>query len=190
MNNEMNFQDPIHSTLYQMAIEQGFTFAAWIDPASIPFAPELRAMCEQNSCGQYGTSWKGPPAIGPVEELMQEVLQFKNGLIVQTVGQMEDSFDFESMMEAKEQHQDHFYELVAQIKDDQTDLRDNMLALSVGCCDICGDCTYPDSPCVRPDEARASVEAYGINVNAMLTSGGLKYNNGPNTVSYVGLILF
>jgi predicted metal-binding protein len=176
--------------LFQLALDAGFTYAAWISPEQIPFAPELRTLCAQNSCGKYGTSWKGPPAIGPVEELMQEVLRYGHGLIIQTVGQLEDSFDYESMVEAEEVHQDHFFELVAKVKSSYPALRDNMLALTVGCCHICDSCTYPDSPCVRPDEAFASVEAYGINVNGMLTAGGLKYNNGPDTVSYVGLLLF
>lgn len=184
------FDKEIHKQLFKLALDSGFTYAAWISPAKIPFAPELRSLCEQNACGKYGSSWKGPPAIGPVEELMQEVIQYKNGLIVQTVGQMEDSFDYESMVETEEEHQDHFFELVREIKYNHPVLQDQMLALTVGCCHICDNCTYPDSPCIRPDEAFASVEAYGINVNVMLTAGGLKYNNGPNTVSYVGLVLF
>lgn len=35
----------------------------------------------------------------------------------------------------------------------------------------------------------APVEAYGIDVSKMLSACGLNYNNGQNTVSYVGLIL-
>lgn len=189
----MNYHDldkQMQENLYSLALECGFTFAAWISPDRIPFAEELRSLCEQNSCGKYNTSWKGPPAIGPVEELMKEVLQHKYGLIVQTVGQLEDSFDYESMVEAEEVHQDHFFELVAEVRHRFPDIKEQLLALTVGCCHICDRCTYPDSPCIRPDEAFASVEAYGINVNPMLTVGGLKYNNGPNTVSYVGLLLF
>ena len=40
-----------------------------------------------------------------------------------------------------------------------------------------------------PDKAIASVESYGINVNSLLLNCGLEYNNGINTVSYVGIVM-
>jgi hypothetical protein len=45
-------------------------------------------------------------------------------------------------------------------------------------------------PCRFPDKAVASVESHGIDVTALVTSCGIPYNRGPNTVSYVGLFLF
>jgi predicted metal-binding protein len=65
------------------------------------------------------------------------------------------------------------------------------LALSAGACSICETCTYPDGePCRLPEKAMASLESYGIDVAQLIASSGLSYNNGPNTVSYVGVILF
>lgn len=172
----------------QKALELQASHTAWITTDLIPFAPELRELCAQNSCGSYKTSWVGPPAIGTVEELMLKVQAFPGGMVVQTVGQLEDSFDYPGMVAAREDHDAMFNRVVAAVRDQVPGVR--ILPLSVGCCHICGTCTYPDQPCLRPDEAFASVEAYGIHVNAMLTNCGLKYNNGPDTVSYVGLILF
>ena len=58
-------------------------------------------------------------------------------------------------------------------------------------CKICKECTYPDGEeCRFPDKAVASVEAYCIDVNALVTSCDIPYINGPNTVSFVGLFLF
>ena len=66
-----------------------------------------------------------------------------------------------------------------------------MLPLNAGCCRICGRCAYLDGePCRKPDEAVASVEAYGIDVMQMEKDVGIPYYNGKNTISYVGLILF
>ena len=51
--------------------------------------------------------------------------------------------------------------------------------------------TYPDGQeCRYPDKAVASVEAYCIDANALLTRCQIPYNNGPDTVSFVGLFLF
>ena len=41
-----------------------------------------------------------------------------------------------------------------------------------------------------PDKAFGALEAHGVDVAALLGRCGLKYNNGPNTVSYVVLVLF
>ncbi len=175
--------------LLQLALDCQSAFAGWIDPAGIPFAPELREMCTQNSCGQYGTSWMGPPAIGPVEDLMENVRTFSDGLVIQTVHQLEDSFDYPGMMEARAEHQNVFFNVLAAIRN-ELPTGTTLLALDAGCCHLCGDCAYPDELCRRPGEAISSIEAYGIVVNRMLEACGLQYNNGQNTVSYVGLILF
>ncbi|MHC6180562.1 DUF2284 domain-containing protein [Clostridium sp. JNZ X4-2] len=55
----------------------------------------------------------------------------------------------------------------------------------------CERCTYLDGEdCRCPDRALSSVEAYGIDVISLEKDVGISYYNGPNTVSYVGLILF
>jgi len=62
--------------------------------------------------------------------------------------------------------------------------------LSAGACSVCETCTYPaGKPCRFPNQAISSLEAYGIDVANLIARSGLSYMNGPNTVSYVGLIL-
>ena len=163
----------------------------------IPFEESLRASCVQNYCGHFNTSWMGPPAIGEVRELRESVRRFQSGIVIQTVDQLEDSFDYEGMVAAKARHQAIFRRIWSEARerlasdDGMADKlsTSGLIALDVGCCHICGKCTYPDEPCCNPDEALASVEAYGIHVSQLLTACGLKYNNGKDTVSYVGLIL-
>jgi predicted metal-binding protein len=171
-----------------IALAAGASRAAWIDPASIPILPELQDYCRQNTCGHYATSWAGPPAIGDVGTLTAAVRQYTDGLVIQTIGQLEDAYDYPGMLAAKAHHSAIFPGILAAVRQAAPDW--HILGLSAGCCHICGACTYPDQPCLRPDEAISPVEAYGIYVNAMLELCGLHYNNGPDTVSYVGLILF
>jgi predicted metal-binding protein len=178
----------IKNCVREAALAGGADFAAWVLPADIPVLPELQDICSQNSCGQYGTSWMGPPAIGSVAELEPVIRSYAAGLVVQTIGHLEDAFDYPGMLEAKARHLAIFSGIAAEIKKMVTDW--GTLALSAGCCQICGKCTYPDQPCLQPEQAFPPVEGYGIYVNKMLTLCGLKYNNGPDTVSYVGLILF
>lgn len=64
------------------------------------------------------------------------------------------------------------------------------LFLGAGGCRLCKKCTYPNEPCRRPEEAIVSAEAYGIDVMKLMRDNQLKYNNGPNTVTYIGGMLY
>jgi len=179
----------INSTdLIALAINHGATRSAVVTVPEIQFSESFRNLCEMNTCGKYKTNWMCPPAVGPFEELKEKVLQFKNGLVVQTVYQMEDSFDFEGMMKAKDIHEKVFRDILSQIRAEK--ILDPILPLNAGVCNYCENCVYPDRECLFPEEALASVEAYGIDVTALVTACGIPYNNGQASVSYVGVVLF
>ena len=168
--------------------ELGAAATGVIKTSDIQFSEEFRKLCEQNSCGKFGTNWMCPPAVDSYEAVKAKVLGFSKGFVFQTIYTVEDSFDFEGMMKAEEIHIGIFNKIFDYIKLH----RDNsdVLALNVGACKVCKECTYPDEACRFPDKAIASLEAYCIDVNALLACCDIAYNNGPNTVSYVGLFLF
>ncbi|MDR2131843.1 MAG: DUF2284 domain-containing protein [Clostridiales Family XIII bacterium] len=66
---------------------------------------------------------------------------------------------------------------------------DDYLLLGAGSCGACESCAYPN-PCRHPDELRIPVEACGVNVVNLAKNTGFRYNNGPNTVTFFGLLLF
>ncbi len=176
------------SSLIELALRLGATRSAIVNVSDVQFSDTFRQLCEMNSCGKYRTNWMCPPAVGDYEELKNQVLKFKKGLVVQTVYQMEDSFDFEGMMKAKEIHEKVYRDIIEQIRSEN--LLDPMLPLNAGVCSFCEHCTYPDAGCLYPDKALASVEAYGIDVTALVTACGIPYNNGVASVSYVGAVFF
>jgi hypothetical protein len=45
-------------------------------------------------------------------------------------------------------------------------------------------------PCRFPEKAISSVEACGIDVMSLSKSAGVRYNNGKNTVTYIGAVLY
>jgi predicted metal-binding protein len=175
--------------LADKAKEFGATAAGVIKISEILFSEEFRTLCEQNSCGKYGTNWMCPPAVETFEEVKAKVLKYREGVVFQTVYNLEDSFDFEGMVKAGGVHEMIFRGIWEYI---QLDIGcADVLALNVGNCEACKECTYPDGEeCRFPDKAVASVEAYCIDVNALVTSCDIPYINGPNTVSFVGLFLF
>jgi predicted metal-binding protein len=176
-------------TLVGIALESKATHAALLDVAHIQFHDDFRKACEKNFCGKYDASWVGPPVIGPISLLKQRALQFRRGLLFQTVHSLKSNFDMKGMMAAGREHDKIFLDLVERIR--QTYPSEAFLPLNKGCCSICERCAYLDKePCRYPDQAAPSVEAYGMNVIALQKSAGVPYYHGKNHVCYVGLILF
>lgn len=161
---------------------------AIIDVKEIVFRQELRDMCKSNVCGRYGTNWACPPAIGEFEEAKLKVEKYDKAIVVQTVYKLEDSFDFEGMIEAKSAFQKAFYNISAKMKEMHTQFES--MSLGAGGCEYCEKCTYIENePCRFPDKPVNPIEGYGIDVTALANTSGIPYNNGVNTVSYIGAIL-
>ena len=161
----------------------GFDRYAVIKTADVTFSPEVRKMCEVNRCGKYNTTWACPPAIGTLEECTERCKKYENCAVFSRAYGLEDSFDFEGMMEG---HRD-FSETSAELR---KLLKGDFLMLSVEGCSKCGKCTYPDAPCRFPETLSGSLEGYGIFVNKLAGAAGLPYNSGPNTVTYFGAVFF
>ena len=161
---------------------------AVIDVSKITFRQELRDMCKSNVCGRYGTNWACPPAIGELEEGRKKINQFTKALVIQTIYQLEDSFDFEGMMEAKKVHKEIFEEITDAIKTMYPGI--NSMGLTAGGCEYCKTCTYLENkPCRFPDKLIPPIEGYGIDVTDLANTSGIPYNNGPHTVSYMSAVL-
>ncbi|MDC7234135.1 MAG: DUF2284 domain-containing protein [Spirochaetales bacterium] len=151
---------------------------------------ELRKACEQNYCGHYGKNCMCPPLVGDIDECIDKVQAAGDGLLIQSVFQLEDSLDFEGMMKAAEDHTANFLKLKS-IVEESLDETSVILPLNAGQCTTCPECAALEEGgrCRTPEKAIASVESHGIDVMKTLGRVGLQYNNGTNTVSYVGVIL-
>lgn len=160
---------------------------AIIDQTDIVYDYHFREICMRNSCGEYGKCWMCPPDVGDVNELMKKAQSYSYGILYNSVSQLEDSFDFEGMIEAKQK----FNEIALKITDVIRGLDGDILHLGVGACGICERCAKKDNePCRFPDRAIPSMESYGIFVAETAKKAGLKYINGKDTVTYFGIVLF
>lgn len=57
----------------------------------------FRDVCTSNNCGMYGRCWMCPPDVGEIDDLMAALPTYRYALVYQTVGELEDSFDFEGV---------------------------------------------------------------------------------------------
>ena len=84
--------------LREEALALGAFRAELVKVEDISTDASFRSLCASNACGNYGKNYMCPPDIGSIEELMQELRTYETALVYQTVGCLEDSYDFEGMM--------------------------------------------------------------------------------------------
>lgn len=167
----------------------GVTTCVAFPVADIVFSDHFRDMCKQNYCGNYGKNYTCPPDVGEIADLKERALAYTDCLLFQTIAPIEDSYDFEGMTEVGKLHNQNIDKVELYVRGELgiTDF----LMLGAGGCGLCERCGKKDGiPCRFPDKARASVEAFGMDVRKLTEEHGLHYINGVNTVSYVALMLY
>jgi methanogenic corrinoid protein MtbC1/predicted metal-binding protein len=172
--------------LKALAKECGFTVVEDLDPKTLKFMPEVRDMCAADKCRHYNRSWSCPPACGTLEEWTERASKYSKGIIMQTVGDIEDTLDFEAIMQIAQDNAAHFNAFADAVLAAGLDC----LPLSVGGCTRCKECTYPDAPCRFPDRCFSSMEATGLMVNQVCTDNGVPYNYGKGKMAYTSCLLY
>lgn len=175
------------AAIVQTALDCGADGAQYLPGSAVVTDPVFRSICEGNACGKFGRCYMCPPDIGKIEDLMAQIKEYPHAVLYQTIGELEDSFDFEGMMDAGRNHN-----MCSQrIRRELAHILPHHLHLTGGGCHLCEQCTKPDGlPCRHPNEALASLEGYGIDVYRTSQATSLRYINGENTVTYFGIILF
>lgn len=171
--------------LIKEALASGFTVAAELKIDSLRFLPEVRDMCKADLCHSYNKNWSCPPACGTIEEYEARASKYSSGIIIQSVGDLEDSFDFEGMEALSHRHKDCFEKLLEALRSQKADF----LPFGAGACTICTQCSYPDKPCRYPDKAVISMEASGLWVSDLCVKNGVAYNYGTGKMAYTSCIL-
>ncbi len=181
--------DPIsESALIQTVLELGAARAGAIPVKEIRFDCGFRSLCSSNACGNYGKCWMCPPDAGDIDTLIAYAKEFETAIVYQTVGELEDSYDFEGMMEAGKRHN----QLARRISERFASMPfSRTLHLGAGGCHVCEVCARrTGEPCRHPEQAMASLETYGVAVYELAAACGLPYINGQNTVTFFGAFFY
>ena len=172
--------------LAALAGKCGFTHCAPLNVTTLEFLPEIRDMCSADKCRNYGKTWSCPPACPSLDDIRRRAGKYGGGLLVQTVGDLEDSYDWDGIQETEARHKANFKQLRSELEKEFDDL----LALGSGPCNICKKCSYPDEPCRHPGKIEVSMEASGLFVSKVCTDNRLGYNYGPDKISFTACFLF
>ena len=176
---------PDFEKLTAIAQECGFTHSAPLDVSKLEFTQTVRDMCKANKCDKYGKSWSCPPACAPLEEIREHVMGYSYGLLVQTVGDLEDIFDWEGIMKVGKRQKNSFAKMWKELEKEYG----HVLALGSGSCQLCERCTYPKSPCRFPEKREVSMEACGLLVSKVCEDNALTFNYGQKTTSFTSCFL-
>lgn len=164
----------------------GFTESGVIQTAVLNFYPEIRRICEENTCRGFGKTWACPLAVGTLEDCKKRVLKYENMLLFSQKFELEDSFDFEGMQQGMQAFKQTVDRYAAATK---TYLPDRLILSNEGC-SRCSACTYPHAPSRFPAQLYPSIEGFGFIVSELARQAGIRYNNGPDTVTFFGAILW
>jgi len=174
--------------LVELALACGATHAAALPADQISLDAVFRDICQSNACGNYGQCYMCPPDVGDIHEMMARVHTYQSAVLYQTIHALEDSFDYEGMVEAGARHAAVSQALEQRLCEAGTA---GYMHLSAGGCKVCEVCAKREQlPCRYPDRAMPSMESYGVNVYQTAQQAGLKYINGQDTVTYFGMVLW
>ena len=104
---------------------------------------------------------------------------------MQTVGELEDSYDWEGIKDTGARHRENFGRMLDAAEKEFP----SFFAMGAGACSLCETCTYPDEPCRFPRRMAASMEACGLFVSKVCTDNGLAYNYGQNKIAFTSCFL-
>ncbi len=171
--------------LEELARQLQFSHIGPLNMQALVPNPAVREMCAADRCSKYDKSWSCPPACGSVEQFARKFTHYREGLLVQTTGDMEDDFDMDAIRATERIHSAAFDTLARQARM----LERDCLPLSAGTCTRCKKCTYPTRPCRYPNRLFPSMEACGLWVSDVCQQSGLAYNYGAKTITFTACIL-
>jgi predicted metal-binding protein len=172
--------------IFDLAKECGFECMGSLNPSQLEARYEVRDMCASGTCQVYGHNWACPPACNNIEEYQELFSSYTTCIVVQTVVQLEDEFDIDTMLEGETIQKKRFLDLVEKVQGKKI----SALFLSAGACTICDVCTYPEKPCRFPNKRLTSMEAAGLIVSDVCAQADIPYNHGKKTLAYTSCVLY
>ena len=181
----MDREEKLKETIRRNALRVGLTEIGDIDIRDLEFEDWVRDFCREG-CRSYNRSWACPPAVGTLDECRERCRQYAHMMLFDRCYRLSGSFDSLGVQKAM----DDFKVMVERYDELISPILSRTLFLTNDGCTRCAECTWPDAPCRYPDRIHHTIEGYGFNITKMARKAGLRYNNGPDTVTLFGAVLY
>jgi len=169
----------------ELAKKCGFDVAVKLLPEKLVARKDIRDMCKEDKCGVFGKNWTCPPECGTLEECERKMRQYKNGILLQKVGNLSRVIDVKAYIKIEKEYRESLLKFAAEIKKTHP----NALCLGAGACTVCEKCAYPN-PCLFPEKALSSMEAYGLFVTQVCRDCNVPYYYGEKTITFMACVLY
>jgi len=169
-----------------LALDLGFSYAVPIQDFALVCEPELRAYCNAEQCGNYGSTWVCPPGCGSITECQAHASKYRSGIVLQTVSSIPGFEKTAELHVLQVEHNTRFLNLADMARRNGA----NILPLTTGGCLVCEFCTFPGVPCCEPERRMHSLSAYGINVGMLCERAELEYSFRPDMVYFTAYLGF
>ncbi len=170
----------------QLATDHGYNCVGYTEAGNLSVTEDVRAMCAANTCHSYDRNWSCPPACGTIDEWRERLTKYSDCVVFETVAELEDEFDIDTMMDANDDHKERMLPFADEVRE----VAPGCLFLAAGPCTICDECAYPDEPCRLPEKQFVAMEAAGMVVSKVCLAADIPYNHGSDHVAYVSCVLF
>lgn len=166
----------------------GATHCQFVDARLLVPEERIRNYCCEDKCGRYDKHLTCPPNTGTVSETREKLKGFKTGILIQYCRNIDVKNDKEGLRKSK-------VKLHRMVLETEKYLKENLGFKNIwgmigGNCDLCEECAgYRDEPCEYPDEARASMEAFAIDVVGLLKKLNLDTEFRDDKVTWTGIVL-
>ena len=140
-----------------------------------------RALCAENKCGSYGTTWGCPPGCDLTVEKLSEKYS-RTGVIKRRYEV--DLEDREALDRMGEEIQAHVRNVVVALREEGY----GCMGFSDGGCRYCGVCAYPD-PCRFPGMLVPSISVLGLDLKGYAASNGEDFRFEKDAVTMYGFIM-
>ena len=168
--------------------EIGIQHCLEINPEVLVPEARVHSYCRENKCGNFGQSYMCPPHTGTLNEINIKLRKFSQGILLQYTVNVDVKHDWPGIRQSMVDF--HHKILEAEVFLKTTGIND-LWGITAGTCGLCEVCAAKSAkPCVYPDQARASMEALGIDVISLLDNLGLANQFYNDKITWTGCILF
>ena len=176
----------LSAKIQRQIFEAGLLESGVLDTKDLVFHQDVRTQCEKNQCGAYGTTWACPPAVGSLEECMDNIMKYNRFQLFSKAYLLKDTMDMKEALSAMSNFKKCTRDLGKRLKEFDHD----HIILSNESCDRCKKCTYPDSPCRFEEDLQPSIEGFGFYVLELSRLADIKYINGQSTATFFGAVIY
>ena len=163
--------------------ELGFFTVSGFDPSLLNPRADIRAICGNGYCPNFGNNWLCPPAAPSLEGCRAILGEYSRAFLLITKKKNIDYATCDFAREARE----HNAKICAFCDLLKNDISEHLM-LSTGACELCEKCAYPDE-CRLPDRHRESLCAFGIDAGELCATVGVDYRFVKEELNLVGVVL-